>query len=149
MLRHRSGPLKADRSSTGDGWKYAEELNTAKLHETGTSFGSVTTHEDISMNAHDGELNMNTTLSVDALESLEHATEGDVPSVSLVAESARAQIPEAEDSDFVYDDGTTVDVETGEMDLSDSDSDAGSVVSSLGSEWDSDEGEEDQASGDK
>ena len=49
----------------------------------------------------------------------------------------------------MYDDGTFVDVETGEMDLSDSDSDAGSVVSSLGSEWDSDEDEEDQASGDK
>ena len=26
--RHRSGPLKVDRSSTGDGWRYAEELNT-------------------------------------------------------------------------------------------------------------------------
>ena len=101
------------------------------------------------MNAHDGELNMHTTLSADALELLEQATEGDAPSVSLVAESARAQLPEAEDSDFVYEDGTAVDVETGEMDLSDSDSDAGSVVSSLGSEWDSDEDEEDQASGDK
>ena len=141
--------MKADRSRTGNGKKYAEELNTAKLHEAGTSFGSVNAYEDISMNAHDGELNMNRTLSADTLELLEQATEGDAPPVSLVAESARAQLPVAEDSDFVYEDVTAVDVETGEVDLSDSDSDAGSVVSSLGSEWDLDEDEEDQASGDK
>jgi len=130
--RRRNGNLKADRSRGGDGWNHAEAKLTDRMHLLHASQGE-TQHE------HDKELGISETLCEDALELIEHAMEGDAPPNSLIRRDVT--LPGAEDSNFSYDDGTTVDLESGEADGCESDSENGSdrsTVKSSDSESESD-----------
>jgi hypothetical protein len=133
--RLRRGPLKADRSRAGNGWDHYQAQAADRMHQLHGSQGE-------RAQDHDKELRMSETLREDALESLERAEEGDAPPDSLIRPDMPASdLPGAEDSHFSYEDGTTVDVETGEADGCDCDSEKGSVCSSMtssGSESDYD-----------
>ena len=121
--------LKADRTRAGSGWDHVEAKVDDRMHELHKLQGDE--HKDI-----DEELEMSGVLREDALETLERAAEGDAPPDSLVRNDA--SLPGAEDLHFGYKDGTTVDLESGEMDGYETESEAGSCGSSMqGSESDS------------
>ena len=127
--RRPEGELKADRTRAGSGWDHVEAKVDDRMHELYKLQG------DKQMDI-DEELEMSGVLREEALETLERAAEGDAPPDSLVRNDA--SLPGAEDLHFGYKDGTTVDLESGEMDGYETESEAGSCGSSMeGSESDS------------
>ena len=120
--RRRNGPPKADRSRAGDGWEHVEAKVTDRMHQLRASQGE-TQHK------HDEELGISGILCEDALDSLERAMEGEAPPDSLIGHSVT--LPGAEDSNFSYNDGTTIDLESGEAEGCESDSENGSNCSSM------------------
>ena len=78
----------------------------------------------------DAQLELSSDLIPAALEALEIAAEGEAPPVSLLADGHN--LPVVDDTLFFsYDDGTTVDLENGEIDDCMSESEAGSRGSSM------------------
>jgi hypothetical protein len=127
----RSGPPKADRTRGGSGWDDVQDKVTAKLHQ----FRKM--QDKSPYGGNDDELEISADLHEAAFDALEHAEEGDAPPVSLLRDEV--SLPEAEDLHFGYTDGTTVNLETGEMDGCEAESEAGSCGSSIsGSDSDSD-----------